>query len=741
MRTMHRSVRALLAFAAVSSSLSHARAANEPVTFTNIAANDGAGITYRRKVSAGEALIKEFRTRPITLPEVEDAPTMGGGIPGVALADFNDDGTLDIYVTNGPGRANSLYLNHLSQGTPSFTDVAVAAGCDATVQDSSGVVVGDIDNDGWRDILVLGSRGHHNVLYHNRGSHHGVWLGCEDWTFLPGSDIAGGIAEDGQYFAHTSATLGDFDNDGLLDVAIATTWNEDETTQPIFLPFERRVRPNLLMMNRGGGVFEDVTQASGFDRVEGFADRNGPLVPGQTFTFLHSDLYETTATVPEHPNTISWAIAAVDMDVDGDIDIMHFDDEAGLIPAENGGTDYGFIQYFRNNGGSGSVPSFDNRTIEDGLRIYGAWMGGSFADFDFNGYLDVFATNYGAYGNDGFGPIVHPLLGNTETRALYQRPDGSFEDRGVGDAIKRSAFGWGTIAEDLDNDGDADVVYRGGLDVLPYIDMSNPNTFYYRNDGTGNFEMDFAAFGQIGDARRQVAGLAAGDLDNDGFVDVVSASMQDLPPGFEVTPYFFMEPIGAPLDPIAGQFLRMIPTDFEEPDPLKLILVPLYPEDVTPLEGTLTVEMNGGNSNRSVTVEVKGMIGKGHGHHRAGRVNRDGVGAMVYCTPEGGRTTMHPIVAGSSFASQDSTLVYCGLGTAKRATIEVRWPGGVRNRRYGVHAGSKLEFVEIPYGFDEPSIRQQEVRKYLATLVSERELGAGEAGQFYSSFVRARHER
>lgn len=83
-----------------------------------------------------------------------------------------------------------------------------------------------------------------------------------------------------------------------------------------------------------------------------------------------------------------------------------------------------------------------------------------------------------------------------------------------------------------------------------------------------------------------------------------------------------------------------------------------------------------------------------------GRVNRDGIGAVVKFTPRHGKTVMQPILGGSSYASQNSLEANFGLGARHSGTIEVLWPGGVRNRLYGVYHAERLVFPEISCSFD-----------------------------------------
>ena len=110
------------------------------------------------------------RAGTVAAADVPLAPIKSRGAPGVALLDYDRDGDLDIYVTNGPGTPNSLYRNLVSErGEVRFKDVAERAGVDATDQDGTGTCFGDIDNDGDHDLLVLGYNEPHR-LFENRGN-------------------------------------------------------------------------------------------------------------------------------------------------------------------------------------------------------------------------------------------------------------------------------------------------------------------------------------------------------------------------------------------------------------------------------------------------------------------------------------------------------------------------------------------------------------------------------------------
>ncbi len=146
------------------------------------------------------------------------------------------------------------------------------------------------------------------------------------------------------------------------------------------------------------------------------------------------------------------------------------------------------------------------------------------------------------------------------------------------------------------------------------------------------------------------------------------------------------------------------------------------------------------NGNGWVEVQTLGTVGL----TGEGIVNRDGIGAVVFFTPEGGQTAMEPILGGSSFISQNSLAANFGLGSETRGTVEVLWPGGVRNRLYNVEAGEKIYFPEIPVSFDDndKSLREyvMEVRDALDQLVASEVLTPSDRSRFLFSAIKAFQE-
>jgi hypothetical protein len=659
--------------------------ANGGVTFEDVAAGDGAGISYRRVPSENNAIFDAIKNDPPYTPEKREAtPIKARGAPGVAIFDYDNDGDLDLYATNGPGAANSLYSNQLEEtGEVTFVDVAAAAGVGAEDQDSTGVCFGDIDNDGDHDLLVVS----HNApdrLFENDG----------DGTF---TDItaSSGIAASGVHVS-SGCSMGDVDNDGLLDISIANTYDNWSHFRGVLVVPYALNQHNQLLLNAGGNTFVDVSETSGIRDLAGFAPE-GAGAAGLT-----------------------WAIAMADVDLDGDIDILNADDQGGIPPPATGGVDRGILHVLVNDG----TGSFTDRAVEMGTDKWGSWMGLTFGDFNCDRRMDFFATNFGDY-----APVGEQVAGEETSRWFLGQEDGTFADPNVGDLVT-DPFGWGASAVDYDNDGDLDVIYHGNHDVGPGIEASNPGVILANPFCTAEFERDAVALaGSTDHNRRTVHGMAVGDLDRNGFDDVVSVSNLDIPVSIPLLPH---APLGSPFDQDTAFLYNF------EPDPVTGELV--WNGNVYD-DGTLSVELSsGGNGNNSLSVRTVGTVGI----TRKGRVNRDGIGAVVSFRPLGGRWTMRPVVGGSSYASQDALELTFGMGAAERAVVEVLWPGGVRNRLYYVRAGSRLTFPEIPCSYDDDSWNLHEylycVTTALDELVDAGVLSRGERVSYLLSALRARRD-
>ena len=620
--------------------------------FVDIVKDKSSGINYRRTESLRDAILDQYKL-PGSILGFMDVPMTPGqsrGNPGVALFDYDNDGDLDIYVTNGPGTANSLYSNQSSDTTDEkkdnakvhFLDVAIKAGVAATDQDSNGVCFGDIDNDGDKDLYVMGAS-EPNKLFENLGDGH-----FEDITYQ--SQTSTGDKNS------ITCSFGDVNGDGLLDLVVGNLYNNFDNRLALMVEsFEHLKEHNNLLINQGGNVFKDESVSSGVQDFRG----------------------------------ASWSIAMVDYDKDGDIDIFIADDQATRLPAKVGGVDVGYIRILNNDG----LGHFTDVTEAAGMNIVGDWMGITFADFNADGYLDLFATNIGDYLAAAVGSTVGLPTGKNEwsSRWFLGQADGTFTDPGIG-SLGTTPFGWGASAADYDNDGDQDIIFHGGADMGILVDATNPGVIL-NNDGLANFKRDKTSLSNSSShARRNVQGVAMGDLNNDGLADIVSVSSMDWPDAFPLAP------IINPENNFGGEFddsAYIWPT-FAPVDPLNplsgFVWTGLEPED-----GTLSVEINNlDNDNNWIKVKLLGTKGLTSG----GQSNRDGIGAVVTFTPKNGKPSTKAVVSGGSNASADELSLIFGLPNTEKGSLEVLWPGGVKNRLNITHANKMYVVPEIPCDFN-----------------------------------------
>lgn len=507
----------------------------------------------------------DFTLRNSPTPRKHLIETMPGG---VALLDYNNDGLLDIFLVNG----------------------------------------GRIEN----PMPAIENFDRRNPLYWNR-----LYRQNKDGSFTDVTQQAGlANAGDGNY--GMGVAVGDYDNDGYPDIYV-TSFGK-----------------NILYHNNGNGTFTDVTAkagvaAGGWSVSAGFFDydNDGKLdlfvtrymewdfkhskdCGGNYHTYCPPEDFPATTSILYHNNGDgtftdvsqrsgiaakkgrALGVAFADYDQDGFTDIFVAND--------------GMQQYLYHNMGDGTFKEVGLEAgaalSEDGRRLSG--MGVVFQDYDNDGWPDIIVTElpreiYGVYHNDRNGSFSYRSL-----------------ETGLG-VLSSGSSGWGVGLEDFDNDGWKDLFVAQGH-VLDNVEKIDPSLHY--------LELPLLAMNRNARFERAESGspmttagrgAAFGDLNNDGWEDVVT----------------------------------------------------------TNLGGPPQVFFNSGGKTHWLVVSLRGT-----------RSNRDGFGARVkvngqtrYCTSAG------------SYASSSDKRLHFGLGAAESAKIEIFWPSGIHQVMNAVHAD---QFVEIP---------------------------------------------
>lgn len=483
--------------------------------------------------------------------------TMPGG---VGLLDYNNDGLLDVFLVNagrlplasgaGFDRDDPDYWNRLYRQNPdgTFTDVTRQAGLAHIGDLNYGMGVAVGDYDNDGFPDIYVTNFGQNVLYHNN----------RDGTFTDVTKKAG-VAAGGW---SVSAGFFDYDNDGHLDLFVTRylDWSFEKSKwcgrpeEPMYCPpGDFAPIANLLYRNRGDGTFEDVSGPSGIAAKKGHG----------------------------------LGVAFADYDGDGFTDVFVANDAIDQFLFHN------------NQNGTFTECGLDSGAAltENGGMASG--MGVVFQDYDNDGRPDILVTQlpngpYLVFHNDGRGSFSAQEL-----------------EAGFG-VLSGRVSGWGVGLEDFNNDGWKDVFIVQGH-VFDNVDLYD-SSLHYREppllalNNHGRFERASAG----SDVPVAGRGAAFGDLNNDGWVDVVTTALGEQPMLFR----------------------------------------------------------NRGGKLHWLTITLRGR-----------RSNRDGFGARVEVNGQ----TRFATAAGSYLSSNDKRLHF-GLGSEERADVAIRWPSGIRQELRGVGA-------------------------------------------------------
>ena len=489
---------------------------------------------------------------------------------GVAAFDFDNDGFMDLFFTNGSKlpelektdpRFYSCLLRNRGDGT--FEDVTAHAGLfGKDLGFSFGVAAGDYDNDGFEDLFICNAGP--NTLYHNNG----------DGTF---TDVTGrsGITKPKDVISVAAAWF-DYDNDGKLDLIVSnyTVWTPQTDKICAINGREYYCHPKVyggvahrLYHNLGGGRFEDVTDSSGF---------GAELGKGM-------------------------GIAIADFNGDGYMDVFVSND-----------TVRNFL-FINQKDGKFKESAFEWGVAYDESGNAGSSMGADAKDYDNDGWPDLFYNN---------------LRG--QIWGLFRNMDGKFMNYASGASrvsrLSEHNSGWSNGFIDYNNDGWKDV-YSSNGEVENMAELKLQHDTMFENVDGKEFRDVSALMGPDFNHTGYQRGSAFADLNNDGFLDIIATSLDEKP--------------------------RILMNSAD-------------------------------NGNHWLLVNTIGR-----------RSNRDGVGASLKLTTASGRTLYNHVTTSDGFMGSSDKRVHFGLGAENGIkSLEIRWPSGIVQTLKKVRADQILNVTE-----------------------------------------------
>lgn len=405
---------------------------------------------------------------------------------GVAFIDYDRDGYIDLFFVNGttlegfpPAQEPTNHLYH-NNGDGTFTDVTASAGLVHSGW-GQGVCVGDYDDDGWDDIFVTyyGK----NLLYHNNGN----------GTFTEVGEKAGVAGDEKRW--NTGCAFVDYDRDGRLDLFVTNYVDQGPDFRLLPQPGSgqfcqykgiplacgpRGLKSgrNFLYHNNGDGTFKDVSEEAGI------------ILPDKHYGL---------------------GVLTLDYDNDGWQDIyVACDSTASIL-------------YHNNHNGTFSDVAFLTGVAYSADGEAQAGMGVAAGDYDEDGFLDLAKTNF----SDDTPNLYHNNGDGTFTETTFSAGLGSHP----------SYLGWGIGFIDYDNDGWKDLFMANGH-LSPEIEPYHIDTTYaqrkllYHNVSSATDERKFVDVSSSGSGIQLLSssrGVAFGDFDNDGDVDIAINNMNERP--------------------------------------------------------------------------------------------------------------------------------------------------------------------------------------------------------------------
>lgn len=382
---------------------------------------------------------------------------------GVAVADYNNDGFLDMYFVAGSGGTNQLYQN---QGDNTFIEVATEAGIAISGVNGSGPTFADIDGDGWLDLFVGAVDDDQYYLFQNN----------QNGTFTDITTTSGLIITAAN---SVSSTFGDIDNDGDIDMFVSHWGNPIDSDKSLEIVWRNDTQNNVIkfidistelgMDTLYQGQIVDTSFVPSLSDIDSDGDIDLLLVSDSGKSkVLRNDGNQFTRTNDISVNDqFGMGSAVGDIDNDGDMDwyVTSIYAKASNSQSSNNTTSYNGNRLYINDGEG----NFNNSAFVKRLDNGGWAWAACFADFNNDGLTDIFHVN--GWGQSG---IDFSQYQDDISRFYLQQTDGSFIESAAEVKVNEVKQGRGVICNDMDRDGDIDIITSN----------NDSNASFFRNELT-----------------------------------------------------------------------------------------------------------------------------------------------------------------------------------------------------------------------------------------------------------------